>query len=279
METKTRAYNPHVRVRAPEIPPTAIKIAGCTEDEITAEISRIKQLPASPGMNPRLVITVVVDLSGSMGHHVPMIKEMLKEMIKQLSLVNFRDYTLDLILIHNSSAKTVYFGDIRKLKIEESLSLLPEPSGMTPYVDALTLGYNHMNELYRAIEEAEQWYNPNGVFLCITDCLNNQGDGSAITKALTNDFLEGRRTVAEFVTQQNEKGLCPGGYKIFIDQANSRHQVASFMQALRVGSSSVSAIDANTYIPNRRDREARNRFLGDRLAAEMAVCYDRCIKP
>lgn len=281
MTPTTKVYSPRPRTEAPveEAPVCRINLNGLTKETIMAEIERIRQLPASPGMNPRLAICLVIDLSGSMTPYVDMIHTILREMITQLQLVTFRDYTLDVILIHNSFARTIYYGDVKALNLEMLLSLLPAPNGMTPYADALTQGARHMDMLYGAVEQAGQWHNPCGVFLCVTDSKNTCKNGLAITEELSKAFLEEKRVVAEFVTQRNEAGLCHGGYKIFIDRSNSETLVASFMQALRVGSSSVTALAGNYHVPERRDRAAWNRFLAQRLFAEIAASYERSILP
>lgn len=279
MNTPTKVYIPRSCVTPVEAPACLVKIGGLTDAEISAEVDRIRHLRASPGMNPRLPLCLIIDLSGSMSKHTEMIKKILREMIEQLQLVQHRDYTLDLIVIHNGSAKTIYYGDVKRVVPESLISLLPEPYGSTPYADALSIGSTHMDTLYRAMEDAGQWYNPTGVILCVTDCENNMGNGADITARLAREFVEGKRIITEFVTKLNEKGLCPGGYKVFIDQTTSTFQVEAFMKALKFGSSTVQTGKGDYEEPDCRKREKWNQYLADRLIAEIAASYDRCIKP
>ena len=278
MNAQTRVYIPRSCI-TPVEPPCLVKIGGLTDAEISNEVDRIRHLRASPGMNPRLPLCLIIDLSGSMSSHMEMIKKILREMIEQLQLVQHRDYTLDLIVIHNGSAKTIYYGDVKRIVPESLISLLPEPYGSTPYADALSIGSAHMDTLYKVMEDAGQWYNPTGVIFCVTDCENNMGNGADITARLAREFVEGKRIITEFVTKLNEKGLCPGGYKVFIDQTTSTVQVKDFMKALKLGSSTVQTGKGDHEEHDYRKREKWNRYLADRLIAEIAACYDRCIKP
>lgn len=279
MNAQTKVYIPRTCNTPTAAPACHVKIGGLTDAEISAEVDRIRNLRASPGMNPRLPLCLIIDLSGSMSKHTEMIKKILREMIEQLQLVQHRDYTLDLIVIHNGSAKTVYYGDVKNIVPKSLISMLPEPYGSTPYADALSIGSTHMDTLYRAMEGAGQWYNPAGVILCVTDCENNMGNGADITARLAREFVEGKRIITEFVTKLNEKGLCPGGYKVFIDQTTSTFQVEAFMKALKFGSSTVQTGKGDYEEPDCRKREKWNRYLADRLIAEIAASYDRCIKP
>ena len=280
MNAQTKVYIPRTCNTPTAAPACHVKIGGLTDAEISAEVDRIRNLRASPGMNPRLPLCLIIDLSGSMSRHTEMIKKILREMIEQLQLVQHRDYTLDLIVIHNGSAKTVYYGDVKNIVPTLLIDMLPEePFGTTPYADALSIGSTHMDTLYRAMECAGQWYNPAGVILCVTDCENNMGNGADITARLAKEFVEGKRIITEFVTMLNEKGLCPGGYKVFIDQTTSTSQVNAFMKALRVGSSTVQTGKGDYEEPDCRKREKWNQYLADRLIAEIAASYDRCIKP
>lgn len=275
MNAQTKVYIPRTCNTPTAAPACLVKIGGLTDAEISVEVDRIRNLRASPGMNPRLPLCLIIDLSGSMSKHAEMIKKILREMIEQLQLVQHRDYTLDLIVIHNGSAKTVYYGDVKNIVPKSLISMLPEPCGSTPYADALSIGSTHMDTLYRAMECAGQWYNPAGVILCVTDCENNMGNGADITARLAREFVEGKRIITEFVTKLNEKGLCPGGYKVFIDQTTSTDQVEAFMKALKVGSSTVQTGKGDYEEPDYRKREKWNQYLADRLIAEIAASYDR----
>ena len=117
--------------------PTSLS-SGNRTDQTHRSVS-LHELPAG--------IAVVLDYSGSMAPFAPLMKVLLKELIQQLQLIDHRDFTLAMVLIHNSMAKTVYFGDVKDIDADALLAALPpEPYGMTPYASALSLAARHMDE-------------------------------------------------------------------------------------------------------------------------------------
>ena len=53
--------------------------------------------------------------------------------------------------------------------------------------------------------------------------------------------------IAEFVTEVNQDGFCPGGFKIRIDRLNAEDQIKSFLRAVQIGSSTMAQRHPATY--------------------------------
>ena len=253
-----------------------LRMDGVPDELVFGEIERIRHIAASPYMNYRLGIAVVLDYSGSMAPFAPLMKVLLKELIQQLQLIDHRDFTLAMVLIHNSMAKTVYFGDVKDIDADALLAALPpEPYGATPYASALSLAAQHMDELYNAMEMASQWYNACPLYLSITDAMNNQNEDLEVASRMSRDFLSGTCMIAEFVTEVNQDGFCPGGFKIRIDRLNAEDQIKSFLRAVQIGSSTIGTAASCERMPDDFARQKKNRYLGDYLFAEVTAWYDR----
>ena len=253
---------------------------GISEQDIAEYIGRVGRLPSSPGMIRRLGFCLVVDLSDSMARYFQMTKQLIKEIIEQLNLANYQVYTIDLILIHNNYVRTIYYGDHKRFDVDRLIQALPTPRGCTPYAQALAIGANHMKKLYDTMEDAKHYYNACPSYMSITDSLNNRDDGKKEVENLAKQVAAGQSVITEFITQLSEPGLFHGGYKVFIDQDTSKDQVDCFMHAFWVGSSTITIMeDGHCKLPDKRDREGRNRFWADNLLFELSTSYDRRIQP
>lgn len=279
----TKIYTPHTqRETAMVVPTPGFDFRGLSEKSIQSVLHKLEQRYVSPGMDPCVPICLTLDLSGSMAWHLDMIKKIIRQVVMNLSFVNVRLYMLEIVAIYNSEAKLVYFGDVCDLDLEAFIRSLPNPNGMTPYAEALTIGMDLMDRVYKTLEDCEHYYNPCGVLLTVTDTLENGSNGNhavEITRAISNAMQNGTRVVTEFVTQTNQKGLISGGYKVFIDQDTSEHQLELFVNALRVGSSLVNKGTDDYKEPDQINRSEYNNYLARRLITEMNGAYEKRIKP
>lgn len=259
---KTKIYAPHEHSF----------LTALTDEEVKAKLGEIANLRPSPGMLPIVPVSMILDYSGSMVSYKPQLEMILSETVNILSRVDNRMFVFELFVINDSEVKLVYFGDIKGVDAPKMLAALPEPSGMTPYAEALNNAYTLMSRVYDIGEEKGFWYNPCGVFLTVTDSLANDKDDffeENITELLAKDAENGTRFLTEFVTQNNEEGLCPGGFKLFIDASTSEQDIRQFLRALCAGTSTVGTTKNADEVPRPRDREKRNRYLADRLIYEM----------
>lgn len=254
-------------------------INGFTQNEIDAEFSRLADLEIKAMTYVRTPIFITIDLSGSMRNYLSMIKEIIKTMDTELRVVPKRDFTLFIIGIYNGIPRILYFGDLKQFNYENFISAFPKSCyGSTPLAQSFSKADELLNRFNEICKRNRHWFTI-PVFFSITDsqATDSADDCSSITSKYKKDIADNNKLLVEFVTGTNPNGLNLGGYKVPIDEAKSKSKVTSFMNALRVATSTEAELEEAriSKMPSKRNIEEYNRYMSDIMLANFKFCYDR----
>lgn len=228
----------------------------------------------------RTAICITLDLSGSMCRFSESIRFLFKCLTDKLMSVgrSARQYTLIIMVIHNSEPKVGYIGDANQFDCKAFVDSLPTPHGDTPLAKSFCMADNILKTLNDTLEKYKHWYTV-PVFFTITDCGEN-GKGEdliAATERYTKDIQDGKKLFIEFVTGSNPNGLNLGGYKVPIDGRDSKLKIEHFVDALSGATSSDVRMDNPSEIrrPPKDRRKEFNQYYSDIMLFNFKMCFER----
>lgn len=254
-------------------------INGITENDIEMELNRLANLPIGGASCVRVPVCITIDLSGSMDKHYEMVKNVVKNMCEQLSVVNKREFTLILVIIYRSVPRLVYFGDLHNFDYYKFECDLPDECyGTTPLNKSFEMAKDVMESLETVLAENNH-YRTIPVFFSVTDsqATDSTDDCSSITEEFKNDITQNKKILVEFVTSSNSDGLNLGGYKVPIDKKDSEKKVKEFMQCLKNATSTQANMEdaGASRIPPRRLKDKYNQYMSNIMLVNLKFCYKR----
>lgn len=241
------------------------------------EIANIKLSAMTPVRTP---ICVTLDLSGSVRRFFESIKFLFTTLTDELMMVgrSARQYTLIIMLIHNSEPKLGYIGDLKEFDCENFIDSLPEPHGNTPLAKSFCMVDDYLKQLNDTLENNKHWYTV-PVFFTITDSGDNGSadDCADAIKRYTKDIQDGKKLFIEFVTGANPNGLNLGGYKVLMDGKDSKSKIKLFVEALRGATSSDVPMNNTSTIrkPPKENRKEFNEYYSDIMLFNFQMCFER----
>lgn len=244
---------------------------------VTRELDRLSSVPIGAMVQVRVPLLLLLDESGSMEDHHSVLQAIVTELC-ELKISELYDFTLCVVVIHNSVPKLAYFGELYDFDENAFAEGLPKEYGMTPLASGYSLGDELLRRVSETLECHSSWYTI-PVVLSVTDSKENGSldDVSAVRAAFREDIAQGNMLMIEFVTQKNAKGLDLGGYRVLFTNSTDENlkQVRTIMRILRyVSSTSVKQGDAPRNRPPKSDRKAYCRYLSDTWLFNFRVYFD-----
>jgi len=257
-----------------------------SKDEIEKCLDEVRNIRVS-AMTPVITpIAITLDLSGSMSLVYDNVKTLFRYLADSLKNVpnTLRQYSLLITVIHKNEPKVFYLGDLRNFAehFDGFIKNLPYPYGNTPLAKSLNMTDDIMKKLYATLEEKQLWYTI-PIHFVITDNGENgsEDDMTEAKRRYSDDIKEGRKIFVEFMTSNNPTGLDISGYKVKIDEANSKTTIATFVDALKTASSAATIINDDTHVtdrPLKADRKAFNDYYSKIMLFNFRMCYERACK-
>ena len=250
------------------------------KEKIDNYLNEIAATPLSAMTPVRTPICITLDLSGSMKNFFESIKFLFTRLTDELMTVgrSARQYTLIIMVIHNSEPTLRYFGDLKKFNCEEFIKSLPSPYGTTPLAKSFCMADDILKQLNDTMETNNHWYTV-PVFFTITDSAENgdNNDCADAIKRYTKDIQDGKKLFIEFVTGRNPNGLNLGGYKVPLDGHDSKSKIKLFVEALRGATSSDVPMDNTSVIrkPPKENRKDFNEYYSDIMLFNFKMCFER----
>ena len=243
---------------------------------VEKKLDRLASIPASAMMMVRIPLVLLLDCSGSMRRFHNVLKAIVTELCGELKFGTLFDFTLCVIMIHNSVPRLFYLGELFDFDESAFVENMPEEYGMTPLASAYTMAEELLHRVSQTLESQRHWHTI-PVFLSFTDTEENGSldDVSDAKARFRRDIAESKKLLIEFVTADNPDGLDLGGYRVPIKDTSDLDTVKRIMEILRyMSTTTVKQGDSLHDCPMKSDRLAYCRYKSDMLLFNFKIFFE-----